>query len=103
MIWKNCTLLRAVTEKDALDNEVETGEFDTVVSSQARFTPWSVEEIAMLGLDVTKNTQKYAVPIPYSWAKTATHVTMDGTTLRIKDVIDLAPRWTLFTVEVYRV
>lgn len=103
MIWKNCTLKRAITETDALDNVIQTGNYETIAETQARFTPWTLEEEQLLGLSVTKNTQKYALPVPFDTAKTATHAEVDGVTLTVKEKKSLAPRWTLVTVEAFRV
>lgn len=102
MIWKHCILKRERTTDSRLGSKLPTGTFDIITEADCRFTPWSNEDVAVEGRDVTRNEQRYALPIPYDTAKNATHAELDGVLLKVKQVIDLSPRWSLLQVEVHR-
>ena len=64
MMWKECYLLeRKKTGTDALGND--TYDFQEVMMTACRFSPWTNDQIALEGRDVTTNEQQYVVPIPY--------------------------------------
>lgn len=101
MIWKECLLQRKTGQtEDALGNLVG-GEWETVDETFCRFTPWTDEQIALEGRDVTKNEQRFAIPISYDDFPDCTHAVIDGVRQKIKEKIDLAPRYTAIQVEVY--
>lgn len=102
MIWNPCQLqaLTGQTE-DALGN-MAGGEWKTVKNTYARFTPWTDEQIALEGREVTKNEQRFAIPIPFGRFPACTHVLMSGQRQRITQKIDLAPRYTVIQVEAYK-
>ena len=102
MIWRSCKLLREITEKDRLGNDVPTGDYETITETECRHTPWSSYDLAIEERKVTKNEQRYVLPVPYDMAKPATHAEIDGVRLRITRISDLYPRWTALQVEVYR-
>lgn len=102
MIWKPCELQRKTGQKkDELGNFVG-GEFETVYETRARFTPWTDEQISLEGREVTRNEQRFAIPIPFSEFPACTHAVIDGVRQKIKQVIDLSPRWSVIQVEVYK-
>lgn len=103
MIWKPCTLeaLTGQTE-DALGNLVGS-EWETLEETFARFTPWTDEQVALEGRDVTRNEQRFALRIPYNrFPGKATHAVIAGRRQKIKEVIDLCPRYTVIQVKVYK-
>ena len=103
MIWKLCTLeaLTGQTE-DALGNLVG-GEWETLEETFARLTPWTDEQVALEGRDVTRNEQRFVLPLPFDrFPKNATHATIGEHRQKIKEVIDLCPRYTVIQVEVYK-
>ena len=102
MIWKPCQLqiVRNQTE-DALGNMVG-GEWQTVKDTSCRFTPWTDQQIAMDNRGITKNEQRFAIPIPFASFPICTHAVIDGVRQKIKEKIDLAPRYTVIQVEVHK-
>lgn len=102
MIWKPCQLQIIIGQKkDELGNFVG-GEFETVCETRARFTPWTDEQIALEGREVTRNEQRFAIPISYDNFPDCTHAVIDGVRQKIKEKIDLTPRYTVIQVEVYK-
>lgn len=102
MIWKSCQLqiLTRQTE-DALGN-MTGGTWQTVKDTFCRFTPWTDEQIALEGRDVTRNEQRFALPLPIARFPSCTHAVIDGHRQKITQVIDLFPRYTVIQVEVYK-
>lgn len=102
MIWKSCQLqiLTRQTE-DALGN-MTGGTWQTVKDTFCRFTPWTDEQIALEGRDVTRNEQRFALPLPIERFPSCTHAVIDGHRQKITQVIDLFPRYTVIQVEVYK-
>lgn len=102
MIWKPCLLqiLTGQTE-DALGNPTG-GTWQTVKSTFCRFTPWTDEQIALEGQEVTRNEQRFAIPIPFKRFPACTHAAIDGQLQKITQVIDLSPRYTVIQVKVYK-
>lgn len=102
MIWKSCQLQKLTGQtEDALGN-LTGGEWETVLDTYCRFTPWTDEQILMDNRGVTKNEQRFAIPIPYFQFPECTHAVIDGIRQKIKEVIDLTPRYTVIQVEVYK-
>lgn len=102
MIWRPCQLqvIENQTE-DALGNMVG-GDWKTVAETRCRFTPWTDQQISLDGRGVTRNEQRFAVPIPYNRFPECTHAVIDGVRQKITDKIDLTPRYTVIQVEVYK-
>ena len=102
MIWKLCQLqiITGQTE-DALGNMVG-GEWQTVKDTLCRFTPWTDEQIALDDRGVTRNEQRFIIPIPYHRFPKCQKVVIDGREQEITQVIDLSPRWTAIQVKVYK-
>lgn len=102
MIWKPCQLQVITNQtKDELGNMVG-GEWETVKETSCRFTPWTDQQILLDDRGVTKNEQRFAIPISYNNFPDCTHAVIDGVRQKIKGKIDLTPRYTIIQVEVYK-
>lgn len=102
MIWESCQLQVLTGQtKDTLGNMVG-GEWQTVKNTYARFTPWTDEQIALEGRDVTKNEQRFAIPIPFGHFPNCTHAVISGYRQKINQKINLAPRYTVIQVRIYK-
>lgn len=102
MIWKNCTLYAEtidVENTDELGNPIKGTE--QVWAGQVRFTPWTDQQIALEGRDVTKNEQLYAVPVSYDVVAFVRKAEVDGVMMKVIEVTDLGPRWSVIRVKVY--
>ena len=101
MIWKKCLLkAREKVGEDALKNPVY--EWKTVKKTRARSTPWTDEQIALEGREITRNEQRFAIPISFDQFPECTHAVIDGRRQKIKEKIDLTPRYTVIQVEAYK-
>lgn len=101
MIWKPCQLkAREKIEEDALRNPIY--EWKTVMETKARFTPWTDEQIALDDRDVTKNEQRFIIPLPRHRIPECQRAEIDGIEQEITQLIDLSPRWTAIQVKVYK-
>ncbi len=103
MIWQNCLLqeLKNQTE-DELGNMVG-GDWQTIKKTSVRLTPWTDEQIKLEGREVTKNEQRFIVPIPYKqFPKKCKRVVIDKTPLEITKISDLSPRWSVIQVKCYK-
>lgn len=102
MKWKSCQLQIITNQtEDALGN-MTGGEWQTVKDTYCRFTPWTDQEILLDTRGVTKNEQRFAIPIPFEYFPECTHAVIDGVRQKIKEKIDLTPRYTIIQVEVYK-
>lgn len=101
MIWKQC-IFQTKTEgaADALGNP--TVSWTNGLTTEARFTPWTDEQIALVGRDVTRNQQRFAVRAPYSSVKDYERVKIDDVVYEITEPEDLGPRFTVIQVKVYK-
>ena len=102
MIWKECLLQkRAGQTEDALGNLVG-GEWTAVLDTFCRATPWTDQQILVDTRGVTKNEQRFAIPIPFQMFPECSHAVIGGVRQKIKEVIELSPRYTVIQVEVYK-
>ena len=102
MIWKECLLQKKTGQtEDALGNLVG-GKWTTVLDTFCRATPWTDQQILVDTRGVTKNEQRFAIPIPFKAFPDCTHAVIDGVRQKIKEAIDLTPRYTVIQVEVYK-
>ena len=104
MIWQKCELKRLAGQtEDALGN-LTGGTWLTLLEVGCRHTPWTNEQIALEGREVTRNEQQFVIPVPIRCLpRGCTHVTIDnGPEQEITQVIDLSPRWTVIRVRVYK-
>lgn len=102
MIWKPCQLQILTNQtEDALGNMIG-GDWKTVGGTVCRFTPWTDEQIALEGREVTRNEQRFVIPIPFNEFPTCTHAVINGVRQKIMQIIDLSPRWSVIQVEVYK-
>lgn len=102
MIWKPCAL-KAKTPggTDSLGNPTDP-EWTTVKETSARFTPWTDEQIALEGREVTKNEQRFILPVQFSSLPEFQRAVIDDIAYDITQVIDLAPRWTVIQGKVHK-
>lgn len=102
MKWERCTLLNAVDtgQTDALGNTIT--ENKAVMETKARFTPWTNEEIQLDSRKVTKNTQRYILPVNYSNLPKCNCIFIDNRELEIIEMLNLSPRYTAVLVKVYK-
>lgn len=102
MIWESCLLQekRKVGE-DALKNPLF--EYMTILETFARFTPWTTEQIAIEGRDITRNEQQYIIPLPYRrFPGNCVRVKINGIKMDVTKISPLSPRWTLVQVKTYK-
>ena len=103
MIWKDCVLYNETIDgenTDELGNPIKGKE--QVWSGQIRFTPWTDQQIALEGREVTKNEQLYAVPVAYETVKSVKWAELDSVLLKVKEVTDLSPRWSVIRVVIHK-
>lgn len=102
MIWKECLLQKKTGQtEDELGNLVG-GYWKTVSTTLCRATPWTDQQILVDTRDVTKNEQRFAIPIPFQMFPECSHAVIGGVRQKIKEVIELSPRYTVVQVEVYK-
>lgn len=102
MIWKPCLLQKKTGQtEDALGNLVG-GVWTTVMETSCRATPWTDQQILADTRGITKNEQRFVIPILYKDFPDCTHAVIDGVRQKIKETIDLTPRYTVIQVEVYK-
>lgn len=104
MIWKNCELRRLTGQTEDTLGNLDGGEWLTVKQSVCRSTPWTDEQIALEGREVTENVQQFILPMRYEdFPKDCTHVSIDGgSNQEIRQAMDLSHRWTLLQARVYK-
>ena len=101
MIWEPCTLYEPEeTGQDILGNPII--EPKEVLQTYARFTPWTDEQIALEGREVTENEQRFALPIPYQAVVDCYMAEINGVKQEITAKINLCPRYTMIQVKVYK-
>ena len=99
--WKPCILLsRIQVGQDVLKNPVYTDK--KIKRIRERITPWTDEQIAVEAREVTKNEQRFIVPIPYHKFPKCQKICIDGHKQEITQIIDLSPRFTLVQVKKYK-
>jgi hypothetical protein len=59
------------------------------------------QQIALEGREVTKNEQLYAVPVSYDVVAFVKKAEVDGVMMKVIEVTDLSPRWSVIRVKVY--
>ena len=101
MIWKPCVLqARQKSGEDELGNPIYT--WEDVLTTYARHTPWTNEQIALEGREVTRNEQRYAIPVPLSRFPDCQRAVLDGRVQEITKIEDLSPRYTGIQVKGYK-
>lgn len=102
MIWKKCILkAKGHAETDALGNPVLSS-WDDVAETKARLTPWTDEQIELEGREVTKNEQRFILPVPKASLPVFQRAVIDDVPYDITQVIDLEPRWTVIQGKVHK-
>ena len=102
MIWKPCLLQKITGQTEDVLGNMVGGEWETVIETSCRFTPWTDNQVALEGREVTQNEQRFVIPIWYKDFPECTHAVIDGIRQKIKQTIDLTPRFTVIQVEVYK-
>ena len=64
MIWKKC-LLKAQERLGKMRLRILCTNGRSCVRQEARSTPWTDEQIALDDREVTRNEQRFIIPIPY--------------------------------------
>lgn len=102
MIWKQCSIYAEI--KDGTTDELGNAKksLTKVWSGSVRFTPWTDQQKALEGRDVTDNEQIYAVPVDFETIWTAKKAVLDGIPHEIKVITECAPRWTFIQVRVMK-
>lgn len=102
MMWRPCTLYarKDTGEKDALGNAVYAQV--SVLSTRARYTPWTDSQISLEGRDITSTEQRYALPIHPERFPKCEYAEIDGIKREITEVIKLEPRYTVIQVRSYK-
>lgn len=101
MIWKKCILMAKIkSEEDFLGNPIYT--WEKVKKTVARFTPWKDEQVSLEDRRVTRDEQRYLLPLPYEKVSCCQKVEMDGHVLDITQIINRGPRYTAIQVKVYK-
>ena len=101
MIWKVCRLL---AKKQIGEDVLHNPEYDFTVVKEtvARATPWTDEQIALEGREVTRNEQRFLIPIPFPVFSECQKAEIDDCVQEITKVIDLGPRYTAIQVKSYK-
>ena len=89
MIWKSCDL------------QIKEGQTEDVLGNQTG-GKWTDEQISLEGREVTRNEQRFAIPVLFSDFPECSHAVIDGVRQEITQKIDLAPRYTVIQVKVYK-
>lgn len=101
MIWKPCALQsRKKSGEDVLGNPIYM--WEDVLTTYARHTPWTNEQISLEGREVTRNEQRYAIPVPLSRFPDCQRVVLDGRIQEITKIEKLSPRFTVVQVRGYK-
>lgn len=75
MIWHPAKILKENTTTDALNNVLPAGTYAGLKDTQARISPWTVQDAQLLGREVTTTQMRILFPFPASeFPVSATHV-----------------------------
>ena len=102
MIWKNCVLTKPDTTADVLGNNVPSGTETTVATTIARESPFTLDEIKADSRILTKNQQRFILPLPFADIEDAKYATIGEVKQTIVEKQNLSPRWSVIIVEKYR-
>lgn len=103
MIWEKCVLYAETIDCEDTDELGNPNKGTKQVwAGNARFTPWSDQQITLEGRDVTKTEQLYAVPVDYDIIKNVVSAELDGVKLKVIEVTAQAPRWSVLRVRKYK-
>lgn len=107
MIWYPAKILKENTTTDALNNTLPAGTYADLKNTQARISPWTVQEMQLLGREVTDTQMRVLFPFPASeFPVSASHVrlTIDGTETPPMEIVEKkrAGRFTSVYVRGYK-
>ena len=103
MIWEKCVFQdKTPVSVDQLGNKVY--DWADAHETLARKTPWTDEQIALEGREVTSNQQRFVVPTPYRIVEqfVGKRAKIGRVIYDITQTIDLAPRYSVIQVKVYK-
>lgn len=102
MIWKQCILqAKQSAGTDSLGNPVLSS-WETVKQTEARETPWTDEQIALEGREVTRNEQRFILPVSPSLLPEFQRAVIDDIPYDVTQVIEVTPRWTVIQGKVHK-
>lgn len=108
MIWHPAKILKENTTTDALNNVLPAGTYADLKDTQARISPWTVQDMQLLGREVTTSQMRVLFPFPASdFPVAATHVQLclrDGTWTEPLEIVEKkdAGRFTSVYVRGYK-
>ena len=87
-------------DQDILGNPITDGKvLDTILG---RFTPWTANEIKLLGREMTTANRKVLTRATRNLLEKADRIQDDGSCYTIEQILDLGIRWRLLYVKGYR-
>lgn len=102
MIWKRLKLIKFVQQiGDELGN-LHMGKPDDVLLTWCRETPWTDEQIALEGREVTKNEQRFIMPYNGGKLPDFDAFVVDGVTYQPTETMRLNPRYMVLQGKVYK-
>lgn len=109
MRWYEAELLTENNTTDALNEVLGDGSFTLAGRTIARISPWTIEEIAALGREVTETQLRLEIPVHAAEdLDKATHIRLleygryTGAMKIVYPIRDLSPRWLSVTVKAVR-
>ena len=109
MQWYELEMLKENGTADALNEAIGNGSYTLVGRTIARISPWTVEEIAALGREVTETQLRLEIPVhAVDDLDKATHIRLleygryTGAMKIVYPIRDLSPRWLSVTVKAVR-
>lgn len=101
MKWEKCKLYKnKQVGMDSLRNPIY--EKELVLETICRFTPWSDMQIHLEGREVTKNEQRFVIPLPFDDFPGCNYVEINGIMQKVTEATSLSPRYTSIQVSVYK-
>ena len=109
MQWYEVELLKENSTSDALNDVLGDGSYTLTGRTIARVSPWTVQEIAALGREVTQTEVRLIMPAHcMDDLRQATHIRFichrdyKGAMKLIQPIRDNGPRWITATVRAVR-
>lgn len=109
MQWYEVELLKENSTADALNDVLGNGSYTLTGRTIARISPWTVQEIAALGREVTETEIRLIMPVhAMDDLRQATHIRFvkhrdyNGALKIITPIRDNGPRWITATAKAVR-
>lgn len=101
MKWETATLIEKVKNGvDELGNVIYS--YQDVRNINFRYSPYEENEVNLENRDITLTQRKVVIPIRYSDFPDVNFLRIDDTKYRIKQKMDLSPRFTMLLIERYK-